>query len=274
MRGIEAKRRYVSARGVKRLRDNMSERDMGIVRQVNELRLMSGGQIQAIHFPSSAHVSDLSATRARQRVLKRLIRYGILSPLGRRIGGVRAGSAGLVVAPGPLSQRVLRTQGPRRRIYEPTARFFDHTLATSQLVVDLMVAARRGRIESAAYEAEPNCWRAFSMVGVSRMLKPDLAVALGVAGYDLRWFCEIDRATESLPVVIRKCRLFAEYYQTGTEQAKNGSGVFPRVCWIVPDQDRAERIKRAIAADHRLPERLFVVTTSDQAVATLSFIDK
>jgi Replication-relaxation len=262
-------RRYVSAKGIKRLRDNLSDRDMAILAQVDALRLMSGRQLQAIHFPSSAHVSELSATRARQRVLMRLIGDSLLSPLQRRVGGVRAGSAGLVVAPGPLSQRVLRVDGPRRRTYEPTARFFDHTLATSQVVIDLMVAARDGRIESVEYEVEPR--REFSDIGGRRVLRPDLFLSLGVDGYDLRWLCEIDRSTESLPVIIRKCRLVADYYQTGIEQSRHG--VFPRVCWLVPDAARAERIKQAIDRDHQLPERLFVVATSEQAVATLSFID-
>jgi hypothetical protein len=46
-----------------------------------------------------------------------------------------------------------------------------------------------------------------------------------------------------LPVVVRKCRLYADYYQAGVEQARSG-GVFPRVCWIVLDEARAERVRR------------------------------
>jgi hypothetical protein len=91
---------------------------------------------------------------------------------------------------------------------------------------------------------------------------------LGAGEYELRWFIEVDRATESLPVVVRKCRLYADYYQSGTEQATHG--VFPRVCWVVPDEARAERVLAAIERDRRLPARLFVVTTSEQAVAVLS----
>jgi hypothetical protein len=271
MRGTEPKRRYVSARGVKRLRDNLSERDMAIIGQVDELRLMSGRQVQAIHFPAGAHVSELSATRARQRVLMRLIRDDLLSPLARRVGGVRAGSAGIVVAPGPLAGRVLRSGRPRHRTYEPTSRFFDHTLAISQLVVDLAVAARTGQIESVEYESEPKCWRQFNAISGRRDLKPDLLLALGVEGYDLRWFCEIDRSSESLPTVLKKCRLYAEYYQAGIEQATQG--VFPRVCWLVPDKARAERIKTAITRDQQLPDRLFVVATAAQAVSVLGRIN-
>jgi hypothetical protein len=94
-------------------------------------------------------------------------------------------------------------------------------------------------------------------------------VVLGVGEYELRWFIEIDRASESLPVVVRKCRLYGEYYQSGKEQAAH-CGVFPRVCWIVPDERRAEQMRSAIARDKQLPRQLFVVTTDEQALATLT----
>jgi hypothetical protein len=99
------------------------------------------------------------------------------------------------------------------------------------------------------------------------VIRPDLSLSLGVDGYDLRWFCEIDRSSESVPTVIRKCQLYAEYYQSGAEQAKHD--VFPHVCWITPDEERTERLREAIAKNRHLPERLFTVTTSAQAVATL-----
>jgi hypothetical protein len=258
----------VSARGVARLRDRLSERDMSVIRQVAELRLMSARQVQAIHFPSSDHESESAATRARQRVLARLCRERLLTPLKRRVGGVRAGSAGLVLALGPVGQRVLTSDGPRRRAYEPTLRFFDHTLTVTQLAVDLTLAARAGMVELLTFQAEPQSWREFADMGGRRRLRPDAFVVLGSGEYELRWFCEVDRSSESLPVVIRKCRLYAEYYQSGQEQAKHG--VFPRVCWVVPDEPRAERLREAIARDRQLPEGLFVVTTGERAVVVLS----
>jgi hypothetical protein len=260
-------RSYMSARGVAQTRERLSARDRAIIRQVAELRLMSARQIQAIHFPLSLHDNELAATRARQRVVTRLCRDRLLSPLQRRVGGVRAGSAGLVLALGPIGQRVLANGGTRRRLYEPTLRFFDHTLAVSQLAVDLGVATRLGLMELLSFQAEPTCWREFAGLGGRRLLRPDAFGVLGSGEYELRWFIEVDRASESLPVVVGKCRLYADYYQSGTEQA-NG-GVFPRVCWIVPDERRVERVRAAIARDRRLPERLFVVTTSEQAVTVL-----
>ena len=273
MRGDLTTRPYISARGVAQLRERLSERDVAILRQVAELRLMSARQIQAIHFPDRQHENELAATRARQRALARLVGERLLICLERRIGGVRAGSAGLVLTLGEVGQRVLGLEGPRRRSHEPGPRFVDHTLAVAQLVVDVSVAARRGVLDLLDCQAEPASWREFSGLGGRRWLRPDMFLALGVGVYELRWFIEVDRNSESLPVIVRKCRLYAEYYQSGTEQAASG-GVFPRVCWITPDEGRAERLRQVIIRDRRLPERLFVVTTSVQEVAALSNIKK
>jgi hypothetical protein len=268
MRGERRARPYVSARGVTQSRERLSTRDLAIIRQVACLRLMSARQIQAIHFPAAEHDNEPAATRARQRVLARLTRERLLTRLERRIGGVRAGSAGFVLALGPLGQRVLAIDGPRRRSYEPTLRFVDHTLAVSQLVVDVNVAARAGLFDVLDVQAEPQCWRAVAGMGGRLVLRPDAFLTLGVGEYELRWFIEVDRASESLPVIVRKCRLYADYYQSGQEQAAH-DGVFPRVCWVVPDEMRAERVRAAIARDRSLPERLFIVTTLSQAVAIL-----
>jgi hypothetical protein len=261
-------RSYVSARGVARLRERLSERDLRVIRQVAELRLMSARQIQAVHFPDSEHGSHEAATRARQRVLARLTGERLLIRLERRIGGVRAGSAGFVLALGPIGQRVLAIDGARRRSYEPGLRFVDHTLATAQLIVDLTLASRQGLLDVLDAQAEPGCWREFSGLGGRRWLRPDAFLALGSGDYELRWFIEVDRSSESLPVIVRKCHLYGDYYQSGKEQAAHG-GVFPRVCWITPDEPRAERLRQAIGRDRRLPAGLFVVTTSSRALDVL-----
>lgn len=267
MMGAVPARPYVSARGVAQLRERLSERDLAIIWQVAELRLMSARQIQAVQFPLDEHGSLSAATRARQRVLQRLIRERVLAALERRIGGVRAGSAGLVLALGSLGQRLLALDGPRRRAYEPSLRFVDHTLAVAQVIVDVQVAARVGRLELLDCQAEPQSWRHFSDIAGQRVLRPDAFVALGVGEYELRWFIEVDRGSESLPVIRRKCQLYAAYYQSGREQTAHG--VFPRVCWIAPAAARAERLAQAIVSDRHLPTRLFVVTTATEAEGVL-----
>jgi Replication-relaxation len=268
MRGERNGRPYLSAEGVERLRQRLSERDLRILHQVAELRLMSARQIQLAHFLVADHGNQAAASRATQRVLKRLTGERLLTRLGRRIGGVRAGSAGFVLALGPIGQRLLSEDGRRQRGHEPGLRFVDHALAVSQLVVDLQLLARTGVLDLLDLQAEPRAWRAFgSGLSGGRVIRPDLYVALGSREYELRWFIEMDRATESLPVIRRKCRLYADYYQSGIEQAQGG--VFPRVCWVVPSDARSEALKQLIERDAKLPAGLFVITTTDDAAAVL-----
>ena len=267
MRGEAAVRR-VGPRELERLRDDLSGRDLAIVGQVAEFRLMSAGQIRAVHFALSEHDNELAAARACQRVLARLVRDRLLVRLERRVGGVRAGSASFVYGLAPVGQRVLALRGPRRRYHEPTVRFLEHTLAITQLVVDMTTAARRGLLDIVGCQAEPRCHRQVPGSGGRTLLRPDLFLVLGVGDFEHRWFVELDRGNESLPVLVRKCRLYETYYRTGREQAAHG--VFPRVCWIVPDDRHRDRLRAAIDHDRRLTDRLFVVTTSSRDLVTLT----
>jgi hypothetical protein len=76
--------------------------------------------------------------------------------------------------------------------------------------------------------------------GVRVTLKPDALVVTRLGKYEDRWLVEVDRATEAVSVVARKCDLYRHYWQSGTEQAE--FGVFPRVLWLVPDQRRYEAV--------------------------------
>jgi hypothetical protein len=257
-----------SARGIEQLREDLSGRDLAIIGQVADLRLMTARQIEAVHFGAADHRSPVSAARTSRRVLERLAGDGLLVRLERRVGGVRAGSGSYIYGLGPVGHRVLALNGARRRYYrEPTQLFTEHTLAIGELVVGLTLAARSGRCQLLACQTEPRCWRDLHGLAGRMTLKPDLLVALGIGDYEDRFFIEVDRGTEHLPALMRKCTLYDTYYRTGTEQQRHG--VFPRVCLIVPDTLRAERLSGAIAANQRLEPALFVVTTTERALETL-----
>jgi hypothetical protein len=247
-----------------RLRQRLSERDRAILAQVSELRLMSTWQIEQVHFPAELHTNPGSAGRCCRRVLKRLARDRLLVRLNRRVGGVRAGSSGYIYTLGPAGQRVLELDGPRRRLREPSQLHVDHTLAISTLVVSLTLAQRQGRCELLALEAEPACWR--PVPGLARVvLRPDLFVALGVGEYERRWFVELDRETANLPALLRKCRLYDNYYRSGAEQA--AFGVFPRVAWLVRAETRAKRLQTAIERNPELTSALFLISSGDAVQA-------
>lgn len=254
-------------RAIQELRDRLGGPELAITGQVAQLRLMSTHQIEAIHFPATAHASALAAARTCRRVLKRLTCLRVLVRLERRVGGVHGGSSSWIYALGPVGYRLLDEPGARPRFREPSALFVDHTLAISQLVTDLTVAARGGRMEILRLEPEPRCWRALG-AGRQDWLKPDLHVVLGGDELEHSWFVEIDRSTAHLPALRRKCQLYERYYRSDREQ--DARGVFPKVCWVVPDEERARRVHQMIEAERGLTTALFEVVPTEAALDVLA----
>jgi len=100
------------------------------------------------------------------------------------------------------------------------------------------------------------------------VIKPDCAVTTRLGRYEDRWLIEVDRATEAVSVVARKCELYRRYWQAGIEQAQ--FGVFPRVLWVVPNQARADALT---AVFDRLPgeaQPLFAVAAVGEAVSRIA----
>ncbi|HVE45140.1 MAG TPA: replication-relaxation family protein [Acidimicrobiales bacterium] len=251
-----------------RLQAELSERDCELLGSVHRLRLASTRQLERLHFPVPPRASRLSAARSCRRTLERLVRERALVRLQRRIGGVRAGSASYVYAIGPVGQRLLGGSGPRRRFREPSGLFVAHTLAVSELCVQLQETARRGELQVVRLETEPQCWRTSTGLGGLSWLRPDFFVVLLAGGYEYRWFVEVDLGTEHTPAILRKCRNYEAYYRSGVEQDRHG--VFPRALWVAPDEQRAGRIGSAFRQATGITEGLFVVTAAGRAIEVLA----
>jgi hypothetical protein len=247
------------------IRERIGAKGLALVGQVSDLRLMSGRQIQAVYFPADEHATAGAARRVCRLALSHLVSRHLLVRLKRRVGGVRAGSASYVYELGSVGHRLLDRERPTPRLYEPSAAFVDHQLAVSQLVVDLVLASRRRQLEIASVEGEPDCWRQLPALGRA-VLRPDLFLALNAREYEYRWFVEVDRGTHHRPAILRKARLYESYYRAGVEQATHG--VFPRVAWIAPDNDRADKLEELLS-DSEFTRGLMIVTTSDRAPLVL-----
>jgi len=213
----------------------ISDRERAVVATLRQLRIATAVQLERLHF------ADVGA-RERRRVLARLVERRYLARLARRIGGVRAGSAGATFALGTLGQRLTDGTGPARgyrieRPWTPGLAFLDHALAVTDVVVQLVEAERRGRLRVAAYHAEPGAWRRFlGLHGAPETLKPDLWLHVRIDGCDDFWFVEVDRGTESPRALARKCEQYRRYWTSGQEQHR--TGVMPRVLFTVPDAAR------------------------------------
>lgn len=255
---------HLGRRGLDLLRDQLSERELGVLRSVHEHRFLTARQIEALHF--HGHGSPLGAARVCRRVLARLTEERVFNRLHRRVGGIRAGSASFIYKVGPIGARLLNQPA---RSAEPSSMFLDHTLAVADTHIALLQAARYGRFELVCVEVEPDCWRRYVGPGGSpEVLKPDLRVMTATGAYEDSWFLEVDRGTESPAALRRKCHAYDTYWRTGTEQ--DTFGAFPLVLWIAPSATRAGQIKGVIDRAGRLHRNLFRVTTANDLVTLIS----
>jgi hypothetical protein len=245
------------------LLDMLSKRDLAILESLRVHRVLTTVLIRRLHFPISGepgtgdgkgHATEMAAAVAAIRVLTRLESRRLIARLQRRIGGVRAGSSGIVWQLGATGERLLRAwhgETARRRYSEPSPAFIAHTLAVADLAIRLYELARQRVIELLRLEAEPECWRTYlSAHGARAWLKPDLFAVTAGGDYEHHIFIEADNATEHGPVIVRKALAYQQYARSGIHQQEHG--LFPEVVWVVPDAKRKTSIEAVLASEPRL----------------------
>lgn len=261
----------VSGAGLDELAGRLSDRDWAVLDLVGSHRFLTSRQVHAFTFDHQ-HASSASAARVCRRVLLRLQEWGLLQRPVRRIGGLEAGSASSVWMLTTTGQRLRNVRaglGAIGRVREPGEGFVRHYLAIADTHLTLIKAARLKRLELLTVEIEPAAWRSYTgAAGGRAVLKPDLYAVTAVGEFEDHWFIEVDRATESVPTLIRQCRQYEAYRRTGTEQAD--SGLFPLVLWVVPDELRLTKLQQALLAARELDPQLFRITTPDQVIATIT----
>ena len=220
--------------------DNLSDRDWRILHSLTAHPFLTTLHIQRLHFADHASIS--SGSRVCRRVLSRLAAIRAIQHLERRIGGVRAGSASFVWRLGPVGERLLQralggADGPRLRRKEPSLHHLDHCLAVAETHIRLLEAGRSHAPELLRLQTEPICWRPYATLGGGQaVLKPDLYAVTASGDFEDSWFIEVDRGTESLPTLLRKCGQYEDYRRSGVEQRDRQ--VFPLVLWLLPDERR------------------------------------
>jgi hypothetical protein len=244
----------------------LTSRDLEILATVERFRLVSARQLERLHFHTG---TPLSNARSCRRRLERLVHLGVLTRLTRRVGGVRAGSAGYIYTLAPAGQR-LQARGTKRARspWTPGAAFTSHTLAVTELFVRLVEAERRGLLEVVRFDPEPDCWRWWNGPGGARVvLKPDAYAVLGAGAYEDAWFVEIDRGTEAPSTFARKLTAYRSHWQSGREQAL--TGIYPRVLILVPDEARKATLVTVAAQQPAEAWRLFQIGLASDAIAML-----
>ena len=246
------------------LADRLNERDWKILVDVGRVRVLTGLQLERLHFTD---LVGRSRSVVRWRVLKRLVDWRVLMPLERRIGGSTHGStitaftldtAGLALL--RLHTAASDNHPPLRRPGTPGERFLRHVLGVSELYVQLVETARTSSLELVDFRAEPNAWMSNGLGG---WLKPDAYIVVAAGDVEDCWAIEVDKATEHLPTLKRKCETYLDFQRRGQ---LGPHGVTPRVLITVPDDKRREAIQTMF--DHLPPpaDSLIHVVTEIRAV--------
>jgi len=250
----------------------LTPRELALVADLDRLRLASAKQLERLHF--TAESPKANATQAR-RTLARLTELRVVVRLGRRVGGVRAGSRGWVYALDVAGQRLASACGPAggvriRRPWTPGLAFIAHGLAVAELYLGLIEAARSGMLDVLDFDTEPVSWRTFTGLGGARtVLKPDAFVRIGLGDFEDAYFVEVDRATHSGPSVARKLTSYRRYWQTAREQNRWG-GVFPKVLVLVPSEARKAALIEVAGEQPAESWPLFQVARYDDALGIFS----
>jgi hypothetical protein len=219
--------------------------------------------VARLHFDLAPRTTTIPRTA--NLALGRLRELKLLRNLERRIGGVRAGSSGLIWQLTETANRLLawrdgRGTERRARYSEPGTTFLEHTLAVAEVVLDLRDAAAGRDVAVSHVELEPAAWRPYlDRSGQTVRLKPDLSLVTRAGGYEDRWFFEVDRETEPPSRIVRKSLQYQDYRHTGHEQAQHG--IFPAVVWVVPNLRRRDQLQARLREEPRIDDRLFTVIT-------------
>lgn len=248
---------YVTAARLDALRESLSDRDWAVIQDVASLRLATGGQLERLHF---AGLADASRPVVRRRVLGRLVRERVLGTRERRIGGVRAGSEGLIYHLDVAGQRLCETA---RRGEQPGERYVRHVLAVTELYVSLTERAQAGALRLDRFEAEPVSWWPDGRGG---RIKPDGQVRVSSLDHFDSWWLEVDLATEHLPTLKGKLAAYLDFYRRGQ---LGPDGIMPWVLVTVPNAKRCSDIVRLIRQLPPQAHELFTVALHNDAAEVI-----
>lgn len=254
---------YITKQRLADIATHLTPLDRQLLHDANRFRLISGAHLARLHFGNIA----ADGRRCRRR-LTRLVEWGVLDRLPRRVGGRGRGSDSHIFRVGRTGRRLLDINGSTGPSWQPSEAFAAHTLAIADLYLSLVELHRAGRLELIEFTPEPSAWRNFSWQMKPTTLKPDAFVKLRLDGSEWSYFIEIDRGTESAKVISRKLDTYLNYLKASPELE-----VFPVVLFLVDSHKtyhsthghaRVEHIQKLIDNQRPPASEMFVVRKRDR----------
>jgi hypothetical protein len=246
------------------IQQELSPTAHAIISTMATVRIATGKQIERLHFTNGTNISRV---RMRNITLGRLTDLGVLARWRKPSSGFGGGSEPYFYALDRTGQMIAMPDKPNywREPY-PGASFLAHRLAVTELYVLCHEAIERG-FTLRTFEPEPLCWRQLPGYG-RRTIRPDAHLVLYNGRYKYYWFIEVDMSTERMERIKEKLDLYYRYWASGKEQVKHN--VFPGVLFLVPDQERKERIEAMIRRQSSHAQRLFRVKLQEDAYGILT----
>lgn len=244
----------------------MTNQHLEILQFLADARLATSSQLARLFFAESP--THRSQIRRSNLATKQLKEAGLIYHQPRKIGGWTKGSSSYIWSLTYKGWKKLKEVNSsislrfRNRV-DFSQNHVEHTLAITEIFVELKELERLGKIKLEEFHYEPKSWRYYSDIGGSSLvLKPDAFAKITVGEYEDFYFFELDRSSESLTRIVNTCKKYIHYYNTGIEQRVND--IFPFVLWIVPDERRKENISNAIHLKLNNFWQMFQVVTLDE----------
>jgi len=259
------------------LDSRLSRRERAAISILLEMRFLSTAQLERWVFDGA---TPLARARASRRGVAKLVELGLVRHLERRIGGVRAGSAGHINVLTALGLRLAAEHGwitpeQARRTREPGTQFVQHHLAIAEAHLRVLEARARGELELLARQAEPAAWREFTAPdGGQVTLKPDACFTIGPESRPTTWLLEVDRATVGGSTLERKLSVYVDFSRSAdfsrSGQAVIARGATTKVLWLVPDRRRLDQLQQAFGRTPAAARPLFRAAIFDELIAVLA----
>lgn len=137
----------ITVHQLQEIANRLTDHDWRVLSFLSASRLATGKQLVKCLWNADRQ-SAPSQARIARRALKRLADWRVIDALpGRTVGGLHGGSDTLVYGVGTTGVRLLaRRNQHQKRLGTPGARYVAHTLAGTQLVVDLHAADHEGAL--------------------------------------------------------------------------------------------------------------------------------
>ena len=243
------------------LANQLTERSTTPLPHLARVRLLTGAHLDRLL--ARPDTTPATTARERRRIMTRLHDLGLVTTLERRIGGVRAGSAGHIYTLTPTGHHYLTALSDQpcpphvTKPSTPGTLFLAHTLTISDIYVQLIQASRSHDVRLSTFTTEPACWQP---TGHGDYLKPDAYCVLSTTTHRDCWWLEIDQATESLPRIRTKSRAYLDFLTHG---GLGPDHVPPRILSTTPAQPRTNAIKQLITTLTTESELISVTTHAD-----------